>query len=93
MLGPLDSALQHEAVQQHKRLPPELAHLILFYTAGALIKEQKPSHVPFAEAFGIWRRNDGTRAYRELIAREWQPYLSGTRSFAAAVTEVVRQLD
>src|SRR5206468_10709633 len=44
MLGPLDSALSHEAARQHKSLPAELSHLLLFYTAGALIQEQEPSY-------------------------------------------------
>jgi hypothetical protein len=93
MLGPLDSALLQETARQHKELPPELSHLILFYTAGTLVKEAVPTHVMFAETFGIWGRNDRTKAYHEMIAQEWQPYLSGTRDFATTVSALVGRLD
>jgi hypothetical protein len=93
MLGPLDSALSHEAARQHKPLPAELSHLVLFYTAGALIQEQEPSYIPFAESFGIWRRNGDSRTYRDMIAQEWQPYLAGTRPFDLAVASIVRRLE
>src|SRR5205814_1162432 len=43
MLDPLDSALAREAADRHKRLPVELSHLVLFYTAGALMIERQPS--------------------------------------------------
>lgn len=93
MLEPLDSALAAEAARQRKTLPPELSHLVLFYTAGALMRELDDTYTPFAEHFGVWSRNQLTRRYRVIIEREWQPYLSGTRSFADAVGGIVGQLD
>jgi hypothetical protein len=92
MLAPLDSALASEARRQQKSLPAELSHLVLFFTAGALTQEFVPEHVSFADAFGIWGRNDASRRCHDLIGREWQPYLSGTRTFADAVAAVVRGL-
>jgi hypothetical protein len=92
MLGPLDSALSVEAARQRKQLPPDLSHLVLFYTSGALVKELQPLHLPFADAFGIWRQNGSARHYRDLIEREWRPYIAGARSFGDAVTGVVRGL-
>ena len=92
MMSAIDSALSVEAARQHKLLPRQLSHLILFYTAGALVREAQPTHVPFADAFGIWDQNDVARRYRELMEREWQPYLSGSRTFCETISAVVREL-
>jgi hypothetical protein len=92
MLGTIDSALAAESIHLRKALPSELSHLALFYLAGAIVKEQQPDHVPFAEAFGIWRRNDASRRYHELIEAAWRPYLSGARSFSEAISATVRAL-
>jgi hypothetical protein len=62
MLQPLDSALAAEATRQGVRVPRELSHLLLFYTAGALVREVVATHVPYAERFGIWRRTAPPRS-------------------------------
>lgn len=92
MMSVIDSALAVEAARQHKLLPRQLSHLILFYTAGALVREAEPAHVPFADAFGIWEQNDSARRYRELLTREWQPYLSSSRPFCEAISSIVHEL-
>lgn len=92
MLQPLDSALAAEAAQRGKLLPKEFSHLLLFYTAGALVKEQAPAHIPFADAFGTWRQNGAARRYRDLLDREWRPYLSGSRTFEDAIRRLVEGL-
>jgi hypothetical protein len=88
----IDSALAAEASRQRKVLPPELSHLVLFYTAGALVREVDPAHRPFADAFGIWRQNATARRYGELIEQEWQPYLSGSKGFCEAIASLVHEL-
>lgn len=93
MLGPLDSALAAEAVHQEKTLPPELSHLVLFYTAGALMQEQDASYRPFGEEFGVWSQNRFTRRYHEIIQRAWKPYLAGERSFAEAIGDLVERME
>jgi hypothetical protein len=89
MLAPLDSALTARAERRKKALPPELSHLVLFYTAGALMREQDPAYTPFAEEFGVWKQNRLTRRYHDVIQRAWQPYLSGTRSFDDAIGALI----
>ena len=42
MLDPIDSALVEESARRRKQLPRELSHLLLFYTAGALVREVDP---------------------------------------------------
>lgn len=92
MLDPLDSALAREAGRRNKRVPAELSHLVLFYTSGALMRERDPRYVPFADEFGIWRTPPG-KHYHTLIAEEWQPYLSGSRTFDEAVAGLVSRID
>lgn len=92
MMTAIDSALGIEASRQRKVLPPELSHLLLFYTAGALVREVEPEHIPFADAFGIWDRNDTARHYRELIEHEWQPYLDRARPFCETISALVHVL-
>ena len=92
MLVPLDSALCSEAARRNKRLPSELSHLVLFYTAGALMKEGDPAYLPFAEEFGVWRQSGLAKRYHTLIEQEWQPYLSGERNFGDALAALVQRL-
>lgn len=91
-LHPVDSALAAEAARQRRVLPAELSHLVLFYTTGALRRRADPAYVPYAERFEIWTRNRTAKRYRGLLAREWQPWLDGRRSFAAAISGVVAGL-
>jgi hypothetical protein len=91
-IAALDSALVATAVRQSRVLPRELAHLILFYTAGEAVRTLVPDHVPYAESFGVWTQNESARRYRALIEREWQPHLEGCRSFAEAVARIVDRL-
>ncbi|HEU4630707.1 MAG TPA: hypothetical protein VFS08_13230 [Gemmatimonadaceae bacterium] len=91
-LHAVDSALAAEAARQRRVLPAELSHLVLFYTTGALRRRADPTYVPYAERFGIWTKSRTARRHRGLLAREWQPWLDGRRSFAAAITGVVAGL-
>jgi hypothetical protein len=93
VLAPVDSALAASARHQRRRLPGELSHLLLFYTAGALVRTGAPTHVPFAEQFGVWRQNVTARRYLGILEKAWWPYLAGEIDFDAAIDGVVRELD
>ncbi len=68
--------------------PPTLWHAVLFYTAGALVKEVIPGYVPVAEAIGLWRR--AWPMYIGALEKDWQPYIDGKRSFDSAVAGLVQ---
>jgi hypothetical protein len=93
ILGAVDSALAASAARRRRQLPSELSHLLLFYAAGELVRGSAAAHVPFAEAYGIWRQNDAARRYRQLLERAWRPYLDGRTDFASAIDALVRGLD
>jgi hypothetical protein len=90
LLAPVDSAIAAAARRQGRKPPPFLSHLLLFHTAGALVRELVPEHVTYAEEYGIWAQNATAREYQALLRDEWQPYLEGTRGFAEAIERLVR---
>jgi hypothetical protein len=85
LMLPLERALERTANAAGRRADPRLAHLLLFYTAGDLVWRAVPGYPTAAEAFGVWRQNEVTSAYRDLLRREWRPYLAGTRTLDEAI--------
>jgi hypothetical protein len=55
--------------------PPRLSHALIFFTAGEAVKRVAPSHVPYADANGVWDR--GMRLVKPPIVEAWKPYLDG----------------
>ena len=92
LTGPLDSALATTAAREGRVLPRELAHLVLFYTAGETVRDDIRDHVPHAERFGLWKQSSSAERYRALLARVWRPHLEGHRSFADAIARIVGAL-
>jgi hypothetical protein len=92
MTGPIESALREAAAHEHRQLPGELAHLMLFYSVGKVVREYFPDHIPYADTFGLWQQNRRAERYHSLLQQEWQPYLSGRRGFSDAILHVVRGL-
>ena len=84
---PVQQALREQVRQQHKRIPPNLSHALIFYTAGDAVRRIVPGHVPYAEKFGLWKRGIGV--FKDAIEKAWKPYLDGqgTRdeAFAALI--------
>lgn len=85
----VDSALAEAANDQQKDIPNQLGHHILFYTTGEIVRERFPEHTPYAERFGLWKRNGTAERTFRILQRKWQPFLDGERSFQAAVENVV----
>lgn len=77
-------ALLEQARRQGIRISRGVTHAMIFYTAGAAVRAAVPSHVPYAEAFGLWTR--GIARFRPALDSSWQPWLAGagTRSGALA---------
>ena len=71
-----------------KRLSPNLAHALIWMTAGEAIRRVLPDHLPIAER-GIWERADYPKLKAGLDA-SWMPYLKGQGTRDEALAEVVR---
>lgn len=78
------AALREQARRTGAPLRGDLSHAMIFYTAGEAVKRVEPSHVPYAEAFGIWTR--GLGVHKAALDDAWKPYLDGrgTRDDALA---------
>src|SRR5262245_27271458 len=84
--------LRDEGRRINKRLPPNLSHAMIFFTAGDVVSRVIPGHVPYAETAGVWQR--GFEPFRAPLQETWKPYLDGkgTRdeAIAALVARVAR---
>ena len=80
--------LEREARARGREVPRDLVHALLFYTAGDAVRRRIPEHVPYADAFGVWRRLE----FHDLIERRWRPYLDGTSTLDAALGAIVDEL-
>jgi hypothetical protein len=91
LLAPLERKIA--AAFTHRRrlepVPGQLAHSILFYTAGELVRARVADHVPYATRFGLWNRSDNMREMRRRLDRHWQPYLRGQTTMDAVVNALV----
>lgn len=86
-------AIRKAAARLQVEVPDNLAHALLFYTTGELVRRElartgEPHYVPYADRFGIY--NNGWLGYRAALEREWQPYLDGKIGFDEALEAVVR---
>ncbi len=91
LLAPIERRIA-TAYAQKRRLEPvpgQLAHSILFYTAGELVRMRRAHYVPYATRFGIWTRNENLREMRRRLDRHWQPYLRGRVTLSAAIEALV----
>jgi hypothetical protein len=88
----VQALLRDEAQRIGKRLPPNLSHGMIFYTAGDAVRRVLPGHVPYADAAGVWDR--GFAVFKSPLEETWKPYLDGkgTRdeAIAALVARVAR---
>lgn len=72
-----------------QRIPYNVIHTIVFYTAGMVTAQAVEGHRPYYVVQGMVERGGGLSRYFPVLEREWQPYLDGTRPFAEAFDRVV----
>lgn len=92
MDGPLFERFQAAARAQGKRMPRNPTHAFIFYTAGELARRAIPSHVPYAEAGGLWARSRDMGPMRPILQRHWQPWLDGKIELEEALRRIVAEL-
>jgi hypothetical protein len=74
-----------------KRVPYDLVHAIIFYTAGEVTRRVVPAHTPYITAQGLRTRGSLAR-YFHLLERRWRPYLDARASFSDAFAAIVAEL-
>jgi hypothetical protein len=82
--------LRNEARRTNKRLPPNLSHAMIFYTAGDAVRRIIPGHVPYADAFGVWNR--GYATFKTPLQETWKPFLDGNGTRDEAIAALVARV-
>jgi hypothetical protein len=70
--------------------PVDLAHQLIFFTAGEAARHALPGHVPYAERYGLWKRLGP--GVQPVLAELWKPYLEGRGDRDAVIGEIVRRI-
>lgn len=86
----MDELLAAAAKKEGKQVPNGLSHALVFYTAGEAVRNVIPSHIPYAEKFGVWRR--GLAAFKAPIEEIWKPYLDGRGTRDEALSQLVARV-
>ncbi|HSS21287.1 MAG TPA: hypothetical protein VLL54_14530 [Pyrinomonadaceae bacterium] len=86
----IQEALREQAKKLQKRVPRDLSHALIFFTAGEAVRSVVPGHVPYAEKFGVWGR--GLAPLKTAIEEIWKPYLEGQGTRDEALAELVKRV-
>jgi len=69
----------------------DMWHAVLFYTAGELVKQQAPGHVPYADRNELWARA-WPSPDRTLIEKDWRPHMAGAEGLQPALSKLAADL-
>jgi hypothetical protein len=87
----LDHDLEMTFLAQGKEAPRALEHVIIFYTAGELVRRRLGAgYVPYAEKNGVYRR--GWSNLEAAVRAHWQPWLDGKVDISTAIEQLARSL-
>ena len=84
------AALSAESRRQSVTVPDTLSHAMIFFTAGEAVRSVVPSHVPYAEAEGVWALGMG--AHKPALETVWAPYLAGRGTRDEAIAALVKMI-
>lgn len=82
--------LRAEARRIDKRLPPNLSHAMIFFTAGEAVRRTVPGHVPLADTAGVWAR--GMQTFKAPLEETWKLYLDGRGTRDEAIAALLRRV-
>jgi hypothetical protein len=80
-----------DAAKQGTTLEPQLSHVMLFYTTGEIVSSVIPSHIPYADRFGLWSQTPEMTRLKGALTIAWKPYLEGRSSLQQALDSVVQR--
>jgi hypothetical protein len=86
----MNDLLFAEARKAGKRLPPNVSHSLIFFTAGQAVRRVSPDHVASADANGVWER--GFQRFRAPLEEVWKPYLDGNGTRDEAIAAFVARV-
>jgi len=71
------------------KVPDNLSHALIFYTAGDAVRRAVPGYVPYTEVNNMWPRLGPS--IKAALDAAWQPFLDGRGDRDAALVEVLRR--
>ena len=88
----MNELLFGEARRTGRRLPPNLSHALIFFTAGEAVRRLAPAgYVKYADANGVWDR--GFQRFNAPLEQVWKPYLDGKGTRDQAIAALVAAVD
>jgi hypothetical protein len=66
------------------RVPDELLHALVFYTAGEAVRRAVPPHIPYAQGNGMWDRGP-MAPFKARLDSAWRPHLRGDWTLTEAL--------
>lgn len=90
LLPALEARLAAVAAAEGVEIPRGLPHLLLFHTAGWLVRDAAPGHLPNADRLGIWENGRRTRGFRSALDETWTPRLEGRAALDDALVALLR---
>lgn len=90
-----DREIQKAILEQADRIgkqvaPGVLSHALIWITAGEAVKHVVPTHIPYADVFGIWSGEN--QQLQNLLKNTWKPYLAGQGTRATALADIVKAI-
>ena len=85
------ATMDADAKKQGGTVASELSHVVLFYTTGEIVSGVIPSHIPYAQRFGVWSQSPEMTRLRDALTVAWKPYLAGHGSLDQALDLVVQR--
>jgi hypothetical protein len=87
----LHGILAAAAKRHGKRLPDDLTHAIIFFTAGEVARRELGAYEPFAVRAGIWSRGSFA-AYLPILRQHWLPWIERRSTLPEAVEGIAAAL-
>jgi hypothetical protein len=81
--------LRRAADRQGLKVPGDLSHAMIFYTAGEAARSVVPGHATYAERAGMWKQG-GFARFRAALDEAWKPHLEGRTSLDAALDALIK---
>ena len=87
----IEAALRSRGLKLDGRGPQNLTHALIWLTAGEAVRRVDASHVPYADAIGIWKGRD-VGPFRTALEETWRPRLDGRGTRDEAFSALVARL-
>lgn len=90
LIRPVRDAISR-AAEELGRVPKDLWHVVLFVTAGEIVRRRFPGYVPYGEEHGLYEKGPW-KVFHGVVKAHFLPYLERRAELAPAVHDMVAAL-